>query len=395
MQHERQWWRKFRQAENKFLDFFVKHNIWIIVAIGTILALVVRLKFREFESGDFIVFLKPWFEDLRAGGGLPAIATYTGDYNMPYVTILALLTYLPFSALTSIKLVSVCFDFVLAISAAHLVYTVVTRRRKLLAAGAYLVVLFLPQVFLNSACWGQCEAIYASFSILALTFLLKEKYTLAFVFLGFACAFKLQFIFILPIFVIVYLMKRKFSIVNFLIIPIVNLLLCVPAMLAGRPLLDCLTVYFGQTQTYAAYTGLNFLNFYTIFDSGAEYWNLIGTILALMICVGTVFWIINRKIELNNQKIFLLAVWFIVIITFFLPGMHERYLFLGEILAVVYYIVYRKHGVLALAISVASWITYAHYLFGLEYSPLPLSLVLMAVIAKYTKDVFAELDSAH
>ena len=389
-----QWWLKFRQMENRVLDFFVKHNILIIIAIATVLALVVRLKFRQFESGDFIVFLQPWFDELRAGGGLPAIANYTGDYNMPYVTILALLTYLPFSALTSIKLVSIVFDFVLAISAAYLVYTVTTKNRKMLAAGTYMVMLFLPQFFLNSACWGQCEAIYASFCILALTFLIKEKYWLSFILLGVACAFKLQFIFILPIFVIVYLMKRKFSILNFFIIPVVNLILCIPSLLMGKPLIDCLTVYLGQTQTYAEHTGLNFLNLYTIFDTGAEYWNLVGTILAMMICVGTVFWIINHKVELNNQKILLLATWFVVIITFFLPGMHERYLYVGEILAIIYYIVYRKQGVLALVISVAAWITYAHYLFGLEYNPLPYALVLVAVVAKYTRDVFAELGAS-
>ncbi len=162
----------------------------------------------------------------------------------------------------------------------------------------------------------------------------------------------------------------------------------------GKPLIDCLTVYLGQTQTYAEHTGLNFLNLYTIFDTGAEYWNLVGTILAMMICVGTVFWIINHKVELNNQKILLLATWFVVIITFFLPGMHERYLYVGEILAIIYYIVYRKQGVLALVISVAAWITYAHYLFGLEYNPLPYALVLVAVVAKYTRDVFAELGAS-
>ena len=173
-----QWWLKFRQMENRVLDFFVKHNILIIIAIATVLALVVRLKFRQFESGDFIVFLQPWFDELRAGGGLPAIANYTGDYNMPYVTILALLTYLPFSALTSIKLVSIVFDFVLAISAAYLVYTVTTKNRKMLAAGTYMVMLFLPQFFLNSACCGHCDAIYSSFCILALTFFIKDKYWL-------------------------------------------------------------------------------------------------------------------------------------------------------------------------------------------------------------------------
>ena len=73
-----QWWLKFRQMENRVLDFFVKHNILIIIAIATVLALVVRLKFRQFESGDFIVFLQPWFDELRAGGGLPAISKLYG-----------------------------------------------------------------------------------------------------------------------------------------------------------------------------------------------------------------------------------------------------------------------------------------------------------------------------
>lgn len=215
-------WQKFRKLENSVLDFLIKHYTVLLVVFATVLAVVVRWKFLSYESRDFTDFLLPWFTALKEGGGLSALATYSGDYNAPYVTILALLSYLPFSPLVLIKLVSIIFDFVLAGAVAYLVYTLVIdkQHKKGLAVLAYIMILFLPQVMLNGAFWGQCDAIYASFCVLALTFLLKERYALAFVFLGVAFAFKLQFIFILPIFIVVYVVKRKFSILNFFILPI-------------------------------------------------------------------------------------------------------------------------------------------------------------------------------
>ena len=191
-------WQKFRKLENSVLDFLIKHYTVLLAVFATVLAVTVRWKFLSYESRDFTDFLLPWFTALKEGGGLSALATYSGDYNAPYVTILALLSYLPFSPLVLIKLVSIVFDFVLAGAVAYLVYTLVTdkQHKKGLAVLAYIMILFLPQVMLNGAFWGQCDAIYASFCVLALTFLLKERYALAFVFLGVAFAFKLQFIFI-------------------------------------------------------------------------------------------------------------------------------------------------------------------------------------------------------
>lgn len=390
----REFCRKVRGVEEKIVDFCVKHYLAILLVLATILAVVVRYKFLPYQSRDYQDFLLPWFEALRNGGGLAAVANYSGDYNAPYVIILALLTYLPFGSLAMIKAVSILFDFVLAGTVAFLVYTVAQERKdkkncKFLAAVAYIVTLFLPQVFLNSACWGQCDAIYASFCVLALTFLIKERYLASFILLGLAFAFKLQFVFILPIFLVVYIVKRKFSIFYFLIIPLVNLVLCIPAILLGRSMMDCFLVYFNQTQTYAHMLTLNFINFYQIIGGDSSYWNLVGMILAVMICAVVLYIILHNKMELSTQKILELVIWFLIVLTFVLPSMHERYLFLGEILAIAYYIIYRKHGLIALLINVYAWITYAYYFTlstGYQYNVL--ALVELFVLAYFTKQVF-------
>ncbi len=385
-------WQKFRQAENRVLDFLVRHYLVILVVVGTILALFLRYKFLRFESIDYTDFLLPWFNDLKNGGGLAAIANYTGDYNAPYVTILALLTYIPINPLYLIKAVSILFDIVLAISAAYLVYTIKPGpKRKYYVALAYLITLFLPQVFLNSACWGQCDAIYTSFCFFALACLFRKKYTWSFIWLGVAFAFKLQFVFILPIFLIVYLVERKFSILNFLIIPLTNFVLCLPAIFAGRSVWDCFMVYFNQTQTYSYRITLNYINIHQIFNGNPAFWNWPSIILAVIICALAVFWILNHHIKLTTEKLLELAIWFAIVLPFVLPSMHERYLYMGEILAVIYYLVYRKHGLIILLINTYAWITYTAFLAPNDYfSYHYLALVEVFAIAGMTKNVFQE-----
>lgn len=63
--------------------------------------------------------------------------------------------------------------------------------------------------------------------------MLREKYRLAFVFLGIAFAFKLQAIFILPAYVIYYFCSRKFPITRFLYIPLCYLIGGLPALGSG------------------------------------------------------------------------------------------------------------------------------------------------------------------
>lgn len=373
--------------EKKFINLLKSNYLIFGFAVVTLLAMGIRVFELNFVSGDYSTFLSQWFSYLKDHGGLKALATYPGDYNAPYVTIIALLTYIPLKGLYLIKTVSIIFDFALAFSAAKLVKYVVKKNKDEYELLTYSVVLLLPEVILNGALWAQCDSAYATFSILALLFLLKEKYIKSFIFLGLAFSLKLQFIFILPLFIVLYISKNKFSILHFLIIPLVNFILCMPAIIAGRPLKDIFLVYFNQTTTYDHRLVLNFPNIYNILSGPPNIFYSVGIVFTLILCTIMLGFIIYKNVKWDNEKILNLGLWFIVIVTYFLPGMHERYLFVGEILAVICYIAYKKNLLLTSTVIINSIITYTAFLFGKQDVDLIyVSIFYLAVIIVFTKD---------
>lgn len=380
--------------EEKILDFCKKNYKILFLIFITIIALIIRIKMLSYNNGDYASFLKPWFEDLKANGGLKGLATYKGDYNAPYMTILALLTYLPIDSLLSIKFVSIAFDFLLAISCGILVSELVKKNKKFYFLVTYSIVLFIPSVLLNGAFWAQCDSIYSTFVVLSLIFLLKEKYVPSFIMLGVAFSFKLQFIFILPLYIVLYIINKKISILHFLIIPVTNFVMCLPAIIAGKPIIECIKVYLNQTNTYKYKLVLNFPNIYQIFNGIPDIFYTVGEIITIFVCAFALLFILYKRVKFNSEKILLLGIWFITIITFLLPGMHERYLFVGEVLSIVYFIIYKKNAFLAIFINLCSIITYSNFLNGMNFEYMRLlAIAFLVVLCVYTKNVFATLEN--
>src|SRR6185503_664130 len=108
-------------------------------------------------------FAKSWYEFISTHGGFSALKYDFSDYNVPYLYLIALLTYLPVPALTGIKILSMVFDLVLA----YVAYRIVALRHpgRWSPPLAALVVLFLPTVATNSGMWGQADSIYAAFGV--------------------------------------------------------------------------------------------------------------------------------------------------------------------------------------------------------------------------------------
>lgn len=76
----------------------------------------------DFQSDDFNSFLNSWWSIIKLND-FTGLATQVGNYNIPYQVIIYLMTLLPLNALYAYKIVSIIFDFVLAISTAMLVYS--------------------------------------------------------------------------------------------------------------------------------------------------------------------------------------------------------------------------------------------------------------------------------
>jgi len=353
--------------EKKFLEWVQKHIFVIFLIFVTIISVVLRYSVKDFVSKDFKVYLLPWYEEMQKKGGLEALNTNVGNYNMLYQFLVALLTYLPINPLTGYKVLSCVFDYGLAGAMAALVYHVSEKDKKWNAGLAYTFSILSPIVFLNSSLWGQCDVIYTFFVVFSLLFFMQEKYVKSFIFFGIAFAFKLQAAFVLPTFLFVYFLKKKFSILYFGIIPVVMCVTSIPNVIMGRKWTDVFTIYMKQTEEYPT-VYMNYPTFWTTLISYDEVANFemfkTFTMLFTLVILAVAMIILLKEIkEVQSKHILYYAFLFAYTCILFLPSMHERYGFIYEMLAISILFLNKKTIPLLLSLICLSLYTYGAYLY--------------------------------
>lgn len=217
-----------------------------LVALLVALALAIRVALYPVQTSDYTAFVSPWYDYIAAHGGFAALKDTFSNYNPPYLYLLALATYLPIPKLVAIKTISVLFDGLLSLFA-YLILRRQTRSSRVPIGGA-LLLFFAPTIILNSAAWGQADALYAAFCLGSLFFLIAKRPAWACVFYGIAIACKLQAIFFLPVLLIPFLCRR-FPLRHLLLAPAAFVLLLLPALAAGRDVHSLASVYVNQVQT--------------------------------------------------------------------------------------------------------------------------------------------------
>ena len=210
--------------------------------------MVIRWQFVDFQSGDYRAFLDRWYAYLAENGGFAALRDGSfSNYNTPYLALLAITTYLPVPKIVAIKAISVIFDVALA-GFAYKIIAALRPTARWLPTLAFGAVIMLPTVIMNSSVWAQCDAIYVTFCLGSVYFLIKKRPWLAAAFFGIAFAFKLQAIFFLPVLVVVLIINRH-RLRSLLAAPVAFLACLTPALIAGRSLLSQLSVYPAQIAT--------------------------------------------------------------------------------------------------------------------------------------------------
>ena len=300
----------------------------------TALALVIRASLLDFESGDYLTFLAPWTQFFRDNGGFAALRYSLGNYNPPYMYFLALFSYFDISELYLIKLLSVLFDVLLAWACMKLLGLYTGSRAKLL--GVFLAVLFLPTVVINGAYWAQCDSIYAFFGINALYLGLRGRGCASMVSLAACLAFKLQAVFIIPVFFIL-LLAKKLRWRQLLVFPAAYIVFMLPALLAGRPFVETMTLYFAQAGTVGDAMNYNAPSLTSMFQwsGNTESWStlLIAAAFALVLASYAVAAVKRR--ELDDTVFLGFALLLAMGIPYLLPHMHDRYFFISGVLALV------------------------------------------------------------
>lgn len=356
------------------------YNEAIILGFGLVLALWLRLALWPYETLDYLDFFGPWYDHLQASSGLAGLATVDANYTPPYLYLLTIsatgLSFLP--KLLAIKLIGISFDFV----AAMLIYKIVRLRHSqgMLPLLAALLFLFAPTVVLNSALWGQVDIIYATGLLTCLYFVLRQRPVLATLAFGLALSFKLQAIFLLPLLLILAWQRQLIRWVHFLLLPLVYVAMMIPAWLAGRPLLEMLTIYLQQANTYRELT-MNAPNLYQwLPNSQYELLYPAGMVFALAM-VGLFILIVQKSgLSLTNGRLVQIAVLSALLLPYVLPKMHERYFFVADLLSLILVLYYPRLFLVPLLTMVASLFSYFPFLFGRTIIPLPV-LAFLPLIA--------------
>lgn len=307
---------------------------WLFSVLLLLLAFAARAWVFPYETLDYQNFLTRWVDYFRSHGHFAALSQSVGNYNIPYLYFLALFSYSSVKDLYLIKLLSTAFDVLLAWAAIKLLARY--SENSILRLACFFAVLFLPTVFLNSAVWAQCDSSYTALLLLALALALEDKPCRSMLCAALAFGFKLQAVFVLPVFVVLW-MYKKLSWRHFLLFPAAYVLLVLPAVLLGRPFWETVTLYFSQTGSIGDALNYNSSSIFAILraiadPAAASRAGIVAAVCFMLLVLGISF---AFRPRLNDRAVLGAAVLFALGIPFLLPHMHDRYFFCADLLTLV------------------------------------------------------------
>lgn len=359
-----------------------KHLIIAVAAIAA--AFAVRAAMLDYRSGDYNSCLMKWVDYYRTHGGFAALKDSVGNYNIPYLYFLALFSYSSIKDLYLIKLLSIFFDVVLAFGMMKLagVFTSSTKKRM----AAFLITLLLPTVVLNGAIWGQCDSIYAAFAVLALWLVMTGRPKLSMVCMALSFGFKLQAVFIMPLY-LVMLFAKKIKFRDYFIFPLTYIMLILPAVIAGRPFWEAFTIYFDTAHTIGLGLNYNSPSFLALIsgDAGTSAVSAGSITFTFLYVFMIFFWMWRRRKSLGSETLLYAALLFVVGIPFLLPHMHDRYFFMADVLTLLPAILYPPFASVTILASFASLLCYysyfnLKYLFPIQYGTIALMGVMVILL---------------
>lgn len=333
--------------------------ITLLLVIG--LGLLIRKEFIWYVSRDWTVFFELWMNEI-AQKGFGALSESFYDYAPAYMYLLVIAAQFGSRRMIAMKLISVFFDLLLAAAAGAVAYEV--RKKETTAMMTFSVVWLAPTVISNSSMWGQCDAVYCSFLLLTVLFLIRQKSRAAMICFGIAFAFKLQTLFWMPVILLLWLFK-KIKTWDFIWLPVIYLASIVPAWLAGRPFGELLQIYFAQVGIDTNRLSMKYPNiYYIIGELNLSGWysdagKLFAVAVILLFMVAVIYKLMNTK--LVPELLLLICYSQGALALYFLPQMHERYGYFIEIIAIILGILCLKMFWVPVVHILITFITYSYY----------------------------------
>lgn len=374
-----------------------RERFWFPAAV--IVISVIGMAFRwtgiPFEGVDYTTCLLPWYEELKEIGSLHGLAAYNGSYNIPYVTLLYFLTWIPVKPIISIKMLSITFDYLLALLVMLIVRDVLDEEKKeIYSLLVYGLILLNPVSVINSAYLSQSESIWAFLALCAFWLIWKEHPAIGMLFFGFSIAIKPQGIFILPIILIHYFKLKKFSILHIFWALAGIQLTCIPAIIGGCSF-DVFFKYFSMMTGQYPYVYYYYPNIWTYLQSAPYFvFGKVAIISAFsVLLLFAIFYVKSpQKITLQNALVY--VTWTTMTCAMLLPCMHERYNYIAEILLLICAIWEKRYRLPVLVLQLVSIQCYGQsYLDWPWISHYALAVFNIAIYLYLTKDCMVKLYS--
>jgi len=354
-------------------------------------AFVIRGLCLDHVTLDYLNFLSRWVQFFRDNGGFRALSRPVGNYNLPYLYFLAAFSYSDIYDLYLIKLLSIAFDIILAWGVLRLasVFTKSGTTR----FSIFFAILFLPTVILNGAYWGQCDSSYVALAVWSIYFALSQRGAASLVLIALSFAFKLQAIFIMPVFLI-FLFTNRVKLWHFFLFPITYIVTALPAVVAGRPFIETITLYYNQTGSIGSGLNYNSPSIFAIIRGGIndELYSPLAIAAAFLLVIVLILWFYRNKSRATNRALLGVTLLMAIGVPFLLPHMHDRYFFLADIFSLCFAFISPPMISTAVFCSFASLLGYhaylkERYLLPMRYGSLALIFSALLVFV----DIFGEL----
>ena len=379
----------------------------LITIIVLLLLFAFTLLMANFESTDYKHFLQIWCDTYSQGSLKDALNSITtvSNYTPAYNYFLILIARLGFNYLYGIKFISLLFTISLAFALTKLICYI---RKQPFNYLMFVGFLFIPQLATEFAIWGQCNAIYTSFVIWAFYSALRKRSKLAFMFVGLAFVFKLQFLFILPIMFVLLIVKDKenqhyLKWKHIWIAPAMYLINMLPAI-AGTSVLDLLLVYISQSGYDNRISGAcaNFCYIYFLLGirEGQTIYSLLTlahfaiTIVVLILLLVLIFKT-NKKRALNFTDFLFFGLVTSFAMVFFMPKMLDKFYIISTMLSIALMFVKseKKYIHLAFCLNLAMYSSMLQHLvwfvigpaIGLIINFITLSIIIKILVKDYIK----------
>jgi len=343
------------------MDLMKNASCVVCCVFFTFAAFALRAACLSYETLDYQNFLTHWVSFYRENGGFAALDRSVGNYNIPYLYFMALFSYSSIQDLYLIKLLSILFDVLLAWGCTKLLSHFCSGTVRLICC--FFSVLFLPTVVLNSALWAQCDSIYVALAVLGIVCALEDRPCLSMVLMALSFGFKLQAVFIMPVYAVIW-MYGKFNWKHFLIFPLTYIVLVLPAVIAGRPFIETLTLYTSQTGSIGSGMNYNSPSVFAIITDvqDTEKASKLAIACAFGFMLAVLLSAFIKRKNLSDMAVLIAAALLAAGIPFLLPHMHDRYFFGADIITLVLAFALPICAPLAVLTQFASFLGYHAYL---------------------------------